>query len=171
MKNPQTFNRYSYGLNSPYKFVDPLGLVASSITEGTPSVAVTAREEERNKCQSTSEGCQGQTHTKQIPTTIVVEVGEQKNYNGDKIKFPNGTETDDGYYGVGRVNKIKVLDQNGKPMEADSGYTLREDVKLEKATPEEAKNIISKSETTDLTFEEGQPGVIYDKVGPLSTNP
>jgi hypothetical protein len=28
MKNPQTFNRYSYAMNSPYKFVDPLGLVS-----------------------------------------------------------------------------------------------------------------------------------------------
>ncbi len=26
MKNPQTFNRYSYAMNSPYQFVDPLGL-------------------------------------------------------------------------------------------------------------------------------------------------
>jgi RHS repeat-associated protein len=26
IKNPQTFNRYSYVLNSPYKFTDPLGL-------------------------------------------------------------------------------------------------------------------------------------------------
>lgn len=29
-RNPQTFNRYSYVLNSPYKFVDPLGLLARS---------------------------------------------------------------------------------------------------------------------------------------------
>lgn len=27
IKNPQTFNRYSYVLNSPYKFSDPLGLL------------------------------------------------------------------------------------------------------------------------------------------------
>jgi RHS repeat-associated protein len=27
VKNPQTFNRYSYVLNSPYKFTDPLGLI------------------------------------------------------------------------------------------------------------------------------------------------
>ncbi|MCC6826062.1 MAG: RHS repeat-associated core domain-containing protein [Acidobacteria bacterium] len=26
IKNPQSFNRYTYALNSPYKFVDPLGL-------------------------------------------------------------------------------------------------------------------------------------------------
>ena len=31
IRDPQTFNRYSYVLNSPYKFVDPLGLLA----EGT----------------------------------------------------------------------------------------------------------------------------------------
>ncbi len=30
VKNPQTLNRYSYVLNSPYKFVDPLGLISSS---------------------------------------------------------------------------------------------------------------------------------------------
>ncbi|MBK7708647.1 MAG: RHS repeat-associated core domain-containing protein [Acidobacteria bacterium] len=29
VKNPQTFNRYSYVLNSPYKFTDPLGLISS----------------------------------------------------------------------------------------------------------------------------------------------
>ena len=28
IRNPQTFNRYSYVLNSPYKFTDPLGLLA-----------------------------------------------------------------------------------------------------------------------------------------------
>lgn len=29
IRNPQTFNRYSYALNSPYKFTDPLGLMAA----------------------------------------------------------------------------------------------------------------------------------------------
>jgi RHS repeat-associated protein len=28
VKDPQTFNRYSYAMNSPYKFTDPLGLAA-----------------------------------------------------------------------------------------------------------------------------------------------
>jgi RHS repeat-associated protein len=31
IKNPQTFNRYSYVTNSPYKFVDPLGLALQDI--------------------------------------------------------------------------------------------------------------------------------------------
>ena len=30
VKNPQTFNRYTYVLNSPYKFTDPLGLLPES---------------------------------------------------------------------------------------------------------------------------------------------
>ncbi|MCW5956478.1 MAG: RHS repeat-associated core domain-containing protein [Pyrinomonadaceae bacterium] len=30
IRNPQTFNRYAYVLNSPYKYVDPLGLISSS---------------------------------------------------------------------------------------------------------------------------------------------
>jgi len=32
IRNPQTFNRYSYVLNSPYKYTDPLGLL--SVTTG-----------------------------------------------------------------------------------------------------------------------------------------
>ncbi len=30
IRDPQTFNRYSYVLNSPYKFVDPLGLISAN---------------------------------------------------------------------------------------------------------------------------------------------
>ncbi len=38
VKDPQTFNRYSYAMNSPYKFTDPLGLISSSTgaNGGTP---------------------------------------------------------------------------------------------------------------------------------------
>jgi RHS repeat-associated protein len=35
VKDPQTFNRYRYGLNSPYKFTDPLGLVANDAGGGS----------------------------------------------------------------------------------------------------------------------------------------
>ena len=30
IRDPQSFNRYSYGLNSPYKFTDPLGLLSET---------------------------------------------------------------------------------------------------------------------------------------------
>ena len=35
VKDPQTLNRYSYPLNSPYKFSDPLGLVANGVAQGS----------------------------------------------------------------------------------------------------------------------------------------
>jgi RHS repeat-associated protein len=38
IRNPQSFNRYSYVLNSPYKFVDPLGL-APNDPPGSPTQA------------------------------------------------------------------------------------------------------------------------------------
>ena len=34
IRNPQSFNRYSYVLNSPYKFTDPLGLLPVSVACG-----------------------------------------------------------------------------------------------------------------------------------------
>ena len=34
VKDPQTFNRYSYAMNSPYKFTDPLGLLAEGEGSG-----------------------------------------------------------------------------------------------------------------------------------------
>jgi RHS repeat-associated protein len=39
IKNPQTFNRYSYCLNSPYKFTDPLGLKVQYSGVNDPEVA------------------------------------------------------------------------------------------------------------------------------------
>jgi RHS repeat-associated protein len=38
IRDPQTFNRYSYALNSPYKFTDPLGLRAKDGTLPEPSL-------------------------------------------------------------------------------------------------------------------------------------
>jgi RHS repeat-associated protein len=35
IRNPQTFNRYSYTLNSPYKFTDPLGLMQQGVYSDT----------------------------------------------------------------------------------------------------------------------------------------
>jgi RHS repeat-associated protein len=35
VKDPQTFNRYSYAMNSPYKFTDPLGLRAMDVGSGS----------------------------------------------------------------------------------------------------------------------------------------
>lgn len=48
-KNPQTFNRYSYALNSPYKFIDPLGLAATQRCWGNICVTYDADEKAAGK--------------------------------------------------------------------------------------------------------------------------
>jgi RHS repeat-associated protein len=40
IRNPQTFNRYSYVTNSPYKFVDPLGLRQTQLPTAAQELAV-----------------------------------------------------------------------------------------------------------------------------------
>ena len=39
IRNPQTFNCYSYALNSPYKFTDPLGLAAGKVGQALQGTA------------------------------------------------------------------------------------------------------------------------------------
>ncbi|HRH40127.1 MAG TPA: RHS repeat-associated core domain-containing protein [Pyrinomonadaceae bacterium] len=49
VRNPQTFNRYSYGLNSPYKFTDPLGLSASDSNDTPIAFGSDGYEKQFNK--------------------------------------------------------------------------------------------------------------------------
>ena len=55
IRNPQTFNRYSYVLNSPYKYTDPLGLIEECRTCSASGLSTQsidqhrAEEEERRK--------------------------------------------------------------------------------------------------------------------------
>ncbi|HLM02736.1 MAG TPA: RHS repeat-associated core domain-containing protein [Pyrinomonadaceae bacterium] len=47
IRNPQTFNRYSYVLNSPYKFTDPLGLYPADMGVHQTTNGFEARESDR----------------------------------------------------------------------------------------------------------------------------
>ena len=65
IKNPQTLNRYSYALDSPYKFTDPLGLIATA----TNSIAI-------DGCPNTqSDTCQ--TDTPASSDTATETAGDQ----------------------------------------------------------------------------------------------
>jgi len=201
IRNPQSFNRYTYALNSPYKFVDPLGLLSQYSTGACgsdcpnsgpttdyaesyaaflcngfecPSSPVAVPDsysdavEHAPAEQITANPDGGQT--RQTPADIQITVGELITYNGEPLKYPDGSMSEEKVYGRARINVITVLDEKGKPVEADSGVTVREDVKLVNAKPPKAKDIISISQPRDLSFTSA-PGVIYDLVGPVSTNP
>jgi len=49
IRNPQTFNRYSYALNSPYKFTDPLGLLPCIIPGGGNTECIREADYEEKK--------------------------------------------------------------------------------------------------------------------------
>ncbi len=48
IKNPQTFNRYTYALNSPYKFTDPLGLSPCGVGTSKTGVGRVCTQEEES---------------------------------------------------------------------------------------------------------------------------
>jgi RHS repeat-associated protein len=66
MKNPQTFNRYSYVGNSPYKFTDPLGLRERDVNTGTPSIGVAEAVENSKDATELSQSQRNQALTQLI---------------------------------------------------------------------------------------------------------
>lgn len=62
MRNPQTFNRYSYALNSPYKFTDPLGLSPCGVGSSQTGVGRICNQEE--SVESSGGGCDPKTNPK-----------------------------------------------------------------------------------------------------------
>lgn len=106
---PQTWNRYSYGLNNPLKYIDPSELNADDI--GTAEDQ--RREEQQPKPVSTETGtlpagsckdCSGQ-----VVTTVVVE---QMNEPAPRVRDVKNTES----LVVGVDLRVTFLDQNGKPI-------------------------------------------------------
>jgi RHS repeat-associated protein len=50
IKDLQTFNRYTYALNSPYKFTDPLGLIAVSAETMNSQTDCSCKSKKKSKC-------------------------------------------------------------------------------------------------------------------------
>lgn len=75
IKDPQTFNRYSYVLNSPYKFSDPLGLLPiGSYSNGA--------------CSAEYSSCEGESYDpwagrEEVPEQVVPEEGVADNQESE----------------------------------------------------------------------------------------
>ena len=65
IRNPQTFNRYSYVLNSPYKFTDPLGLAISVYGEGTAKLRSDTCSAEFSSCDGGNSSSPGEAEYEQ----------------------------------------------------------------------------------------------------------
>ena len=137
---PQTWNRYSYALNNPLKYMDPSGL-------NSDDTADQRRKQEERRPRQAVTGMPpppgGPVTPSPIkidvgpapllagevawPTTLEVVPGENKNYNGDPIISPSGEVIDEEpNYGVGRTVDYIIRDQAGNPM--SNGVLLRESV-------------------------------------------
>jgi len=147
---PQSWNRYAYVLNNPLRLIDPTGLMDED-------------EQEKKKKE--------QPPPPPTPANVVIEVGKLKTYNGEPRVFPDdSSDPDEKLYGIGRINTIKVVDNDGKPIDPSSGVTIEEKVELQSAEPKDAAKIGSKNANDKpLPLEEG--GVRYDTVGILTPDP
>jgi RHS repeat-associated protein len=116
IRNPQTFNRYSYALNSPYKFVDPLGLQSIGLTmcETGPCVPCPASV---NQCTggSIDNWAASATRAEQLFVNSNVFASGSTNESGDqpeatKPDTPPGTSGGDPAIVFNKVEVFDVLD-------------------------------------------------------------
>ncbi len=97
IKNPQTFNRYTYALNSPYKFTDPLGLLPNS--SGGCSA-------EYSSCDENGNGKNVDEHADRIYQTQIARIEAQQAFaHGDIERGWQIIRESDG--------ELMALDRNG----------------------------------------------------------
>jgi len=108
--NPQTFNRYSYVLNSPLTLIDPTGMLTidpGSRGSGIPFLSLYRNDE---MSEGPDQQAQQQPTEPQVPTSITAEVGDPKPY-GNLPLGPNFY-----FSGMGSLIKFTIRDQQGQPM-------------------------------------------------------
>jgi hypothetical protein len=100
------------------------------------------------------------------PAGVKVNVSSQQNLNGNRLKYPNGKESDDIYYGFGRGVNYIVLNRNKKAIN-NQGFRLSEKVILESYTPKEAKDLVESLKQEKGSVPPDEAGIFYDEIGPL----
>ena len=144
IKNPQTFNRYSYVLNSPYKFTDPLGLLPEKfnddkIKEDNPEDRVVSKTELDlilwhiangtvlgYAYLNAMQGRQIQVPPPDNRPNIADMVENNNGVDQDKYKVPGGNwENEEGVFrfGEGHDGEHVWGDKNGSNVNAIEGLT------------------------------------------------
>jgi RHS repeat-associated protein len=137
VKNPQTFNRYSYVLNSPYKFTDPLGL----ISQGTGACG--------NRCAN-SDGSFGGGMASAYGSVEWIDVPEQQQQQqatapgAAEGRQPEGTGAGEAGYGEHQEEQLYPGIQEGDAVYLDGGVIL--DYGQFKPTAEEQRLAANKLE-------------------------
>ncbi|MCW5970178.1 MAG: RHS repeat-associated core domain-containing protein [Blastocatellales bacterium] len=152
---PQSWNRYAYTLNRPLTLIDPTGLEAE-VTSGI-------EDEEQRRRQANTPPKPG------TPAGIKIVVTKQQTLNGEQLTYPNGTKSDESYYGFGIGVNYEIVDSSGNRVNATEikGFTLSEEVVVSSYTPEAAKPLAEGIKTAENAVPAGSDGKFYDQIGPL----
>ncbi len=158
IRNPQTFNRYSYALNSPYKFTDPLGLSADPCGLNTEAA-----------CKEKTE-VQGNTEVENSKTEETESTNNSDRKSGTVIgvrMIVGGTtfagEVDAFGNASVRINPDNLSESEQTALfENQADFKVEVDIKFDKAetVPRDTKF----TETTQV----GRPSTV-DKPGKMST--
>jgi RHS repeat-associated protein len=110
--NPQTWNRFSYSLNNPLRYLDPSGLL---------TVGVTTEDEQEQDGQQSQSQTQPQQPVQQPaqPATSVPspQVPTSVTVNGPQPDTMVNIPVDDKFFtGVGSILQLTIRDQSGRPI-------------------------------------------------------
>lgn len=154
-------NRYSYTLNNPLRMTDPSGMSPSD----NAGQAVDIPQQ-----TATPSPTPPPAQPEQKGPRIDVTPGKVQILAGEQLKFPNGEPAvgSNGRpvqgYGAAAVATITAYDENGDPIEPDSGYTMDETVVLDPDNPPKPKDAAGLAENVaqprKVSLRPG--GIVYD---------
>ena len=149
-KNPQTLNRYSYVLNSPYKYTDPLGLLPSSANS-------TGCSAEFSSCDDNGRGIGIDDYSYRIHQTMVARQEAQQ-------AFSRG-DTETGWRIIRESEgALMALDQNGNVLEDPNQPTIT--VEASTIPPEDSPFIVLLKQMEGLPGTNGAAALTsYDEDG------
>lgn len=157
IRNPQTFNRYSYVINSPYKFVDPLGLQLSDIGVFQTTNSLEARAAEYRSTQVLRQTLRDEYRRRQPktpppppPTPVAEQNAESSTSNQD-------TAVASVQVSVTEVSRRIVTDENFP----DDPYTVYTMVVKVELIPEEGVELTEYA----VEFVNREPGATIDANG------
>jgi RHS repeat-associated protein len=171
VKDPQTFNRYTYAMNSPYKFTDPLGLISQS------TGAKGRNEEQDDDCRCKPNKKKRQLPPKQEskqPKQPQRPTRERKPITSDDRKQPAAdNETEDN-----EVLRVETVDPEKTIIEIAEAIRkeLNAGLKREKVIFRKdlfAKNDKEAQKKVDASFQPSKRGeeVVIAEVPSLNSNP
>lgn len=180
--NPQTFNRYSYVLNSPLTLIDPTGMLSidpGGRGSGIPLVSL-ANQDPQQPAGGGPPPPGGPVSVGPIkidigpaplpegqepwPTTLEVVQGNNRSYNGDPVLSPSGEVIDSSpYYGIGRTVDYIIRDQAGNPM--STGVLLKEQVT---PTNQQAQDVMGNVAVNKDPQRPDSRGIVPDTLGFIS---